>query len=198
MFRYHYSYLSKTRAQFVPPKPKLLDMARVNGPSFLLSVCSSPLLDIPLSNYEGIWNSHVGSLPLRISGTWHSIVRLTAVCRHPDKIHVCHVSPRSTREQRAHYLVHQLDSKTKLSKHTTSTSYRCLALVLGNLSQRTPRFPKKISTTTKKHAVDHQNPREHDLRHGPFLIIHQDSRSSHEKRLREPQKGSIRPGQRTR
>jgi hypothetical protein len=26
--------------------------------------------------------------------------------------------------------VHQLDSKTKLSKHTTSTSYRCLALVL--------------------------------------------------------------------
>ena len=117
VFRYHYSYLSKTRAQFVPPKPKLLDMARVNGPSFLLSVCSSPLLDIPLSNYEGIWNSHVGSLPLRISGTWHSIVRLTAVCRHPDKIHVCHVSPRSTREQRAHYLVHQLDSKTKQVAH---------------------------------------------------------------------------------
>ena len=153
----------------------------------------------PLSNYEGIWNSHVGPLPLRISGTWHSIVRLTAVCRHPDKIHVCHVSPWSTREQRAHYLVHQLDSKTKLSKHTTSTSYRCLALVLGNLSQQTPRFPKKTTTArTKKHAVDHQNPREHDLRHGPFLIIHQDSRSSHKKRLREPQKGSIRPSQQTR
>ncbi len=40
----------------------------------------------------------------------------------------------------------------------------------------------------KKHAVDHQNPREHDLRHDPFLIIHQDSRSSHKKRLQEPQK----------
>jgi hypothetical protein len=37
----------------------------------------------------------------------------------PSVIHVCHVSPRSTREQRAHYLVHQLDSKTNLSKHTT-------------------------------------------------------------------------------
>ncbi len=102
---------------------------------------------------------------------------------------MCHVSPRSARERRTHYLVHQLDSKTKLSKHTTSTSYRCLALVLGNLSQRTPRFPKKTTiSTTKKHAVDHQNPREHNLRHGPFLIIHQDSRSSHKKQLREPQK----------
>jgi len=59
------------------------------------------------------------------------------VCHHLAKIHKCPVSPRSTREQRAHYLVHQLDSKTKLSKHTTLTSYRCLALVLGNLSQRT-------------------------------------------------------------
>ena len=37
---------------------------------------------------------------------------------HLAKIHVCYVSPRSTREQRAHYLVHQLDSKTKPSKHT--------------------------------------------------------------------------------
>ena len=32
----------------------------------------------PLSNYEGIWNSHVESLPLRISGTWHSIMREAA------------------------------------------------------------------------------------------------------------------------
>ena len=31
----------------------------------------------------------------------------------------CRVLPRSTSEQKAHYLVHQLDSKTKLSKHTT-------------------------------------------------------------------------------
>ena len=30
VFRYHASYLSKTRAHFVPLKPKLLDMARVN------------------------------------------------------------------------------------------------------------------------------------------------------------------------
>jgi hypothetical protein len=32
---------------------------------------------------------------------------------------MCCVSPRSTSEQRAHYLVHQLDSKNKLRKHTT-------------------------------------------------------------------------------
>ena len=30
VFRYHASYLSKTRAHFVPLKLKLLDMARVN------------------------------------------------------------------------------------------------------------------------------------------------------------------------
>ena len=38
----------------------------------------------PLSNYAGIWNSQVGSLPLRISGSWHSIVRMAgkAVCHH--------------------------------------------------------------------------------------------------------------------
>ena len=42
------------------------------------------LLDIySLSTYEGIWNSHVGSLPLGISGTWHSIVRLVAKASLP-------------------------------------------------------------------------------------------------------------------
>ena len=35
------------------------------------------------------------------------------------RIHVCRVSSWSTSEQRAHYLVHQLDSKTNLSKHTS-------------------------------------------------------------------------------
>ena len=40
----------------------------------------------------------------------------------------------------------------------------------------------------KKHDVDHQNPREHDLRQGPFLSLQQDSRSSNPKRLQEPQK----------
>ena len=81
--------------------------------------------------------------PRRIITSTHSQAHGTVfwekrqVCHHLAKIHKCPVSPRSTREQRAHYLVHQFDSKTKLNKHTTLTSYRCLALVLGNLSQRT-------------------------------------------------------------
>jgi hypothetical protein len=54
------------------------------------------------------------------------------VGHHLAKIHECYVSPRSTSEQKAHYLVHQLDSKTKLSKHTIPTSYRCLATTLFN------------------------------------------------------------------
>ena len=33
------------------------------------------LVRYPLSNNDGIWNSHVESLPLSISGTWHSIMR---------------------------------------------------------------------------------------------------------------------------
>ncbi len=42
------------------------------------------LVRYPRSNYVGIWNSRVGSLPLRISGTWHSFVRMAgkAVCCH--------------------------------------------------------------------------------------------------------------------
>ena len=40
----------------------------------------------------------------------------------------------------------------------------------------------------KKHAVDHQKPRDYDLWHGPFLGIHQDSQSSHKKGLQEHQK----------
>ena len=36
------------------------------------------LVTYPLSNYVGIWNSHVGTLPLRISGTRHSIMRMAA------------------------------------------------------------------------------------------------------------------------
>jgi hypothetical protein len=39
----------------------------------------------PLSNYEGIWNSHIESLPLRISGTWHSIMRNAARLPPPCK-----------------------------------------------------------------------------------------------------------------
>ncbi len=34
----------------------------------------------PLFSYIEIWNSHVGTFPLRISGTWHSIVRMAAKC----------------------------------------------------------------------------------------------------------------------
>ena len=37
----------------------------------------------PLSNYAGIWNSHVGTLPLCISGTWHSIVRMAEKYNFP-------------------------------------------------------------------------------------------------------------------
>jgi hypothetical protein len=55
--------------------------------------------------------------PLRtITSTyfWH----MAQYCKTDGSL-PCRVSPRSTREQRAHYLVHQLHSKTKLSKHTT-------------------------------------------------------------------------------
>jgi hypothetical protein len=43
-------------------------------------------------------------------------VRMAAkyICHHITKIHVCHVSPQCTSEHQAHYLVHQLDSKTKI------------------------------------------------------------------------------------
>lgn len=75
----------------------------------------------PLSDYVGIWNSHVGSLPLRIYDLWHSIVRMAgkAVCRHHAKIHVWYVLFGSTSEQKALYLVHQLERKTNPSNHTT-------------------------------------------------------------------------------
>ena len=39
----------------------------------------------PLSNYEGIWISHIESLPLRISDTWHSIMREAASLPPPRK-----------------------------------------------------------------------------------------------------------------
>ena len=69
----------------------------------------------PLSSYMGIWNSHVDTLPLLVpSGTvplsGNSIgSNLLPIAKVP------YVSPASPSHKRAkaHYLVHQLDSKTK-------------------------------------------------------------------------------------
>jgi hypothetical protein len=76
-------------------------------------------------------DSHIGALPLRIAGTWHSIVRLAgkAIGHHLAKKCVCHVLPQRTREQLTHYLVHQLDSKTKLvsTLHITFLLMSCKA-----------------------------------------------------------------------
>jgi hypothetical protein len=75
-------------------------------------------------------DSHVETLPLRIAGTWHRIVRLVgkAICHHLAKRSVCHVLPQRTREQLTHYLVHQLDSKTKLvsTLHITFLLMSCI------------------------------------------------------------------------
>ncbi len=48
----------------------------------------------PLSSYKGIWNSHVGTLPLL--AFWHMVqyyeIAEKAVSLHPIKLHVCHVA----------------------------------------------------------------------------------------------------------
>jgi hypothetical protein len=53
-------------------------------------------------------------VPLR---TWHTIMRSDErqfATTYNSSLHVCHVALHHTRELRAHYLVHQLDSKPKL------------------------------------------------------------------------------------
>ena len=61
---------------------------------------------------------------------------------------MCRVLPRSTSEQKAHYLVHQLDSKTKLSKHTT---HHLLIDVLHSCHGAPP--PTLRHTTISRHAM---------------------------------------------
>ena len=77
--------------------------------------------------------------------------------------------------------MHQLDSNIKLSKHTThhpliDVLHWCMVISLNDHS----RFPKKTTASaTKKHAANHQNPQEHDLRHGPFKIHGRPTRSDY-------------------
>jgi hypothetical protein len=99
-------------------------------------------------------DSHIGTLPLRIAGTWHSIVRLAgkAICHHLTKKRVCHVLPQRTRDQLTHYLVHQLDSKTKLvsTLHITFLSMSCSDAKEGSVEAHN--FSADLSVTSLRSA----------------------------------------------
>jgi hypothetical protein len=65
----------------------------------------------------GIWNSHIGTFPPHTCCQAHGTLLQNQVkgsLPPPTSLHVCRVALHCTRELRAHYLVHQLDSKTKL------------------------------------------------------------------------------------
>ncbi len=108
-------------------------------------------------------DSHIGTLPLRIAGTWHSTpIHSTPLHSTPygtvlwdsrkssfppsHKVTCESRSIHRTREQRAHYLVHQLDSKTKLvsTLHITFLLMSC-SLGAGSHLQPSPQAHLIIS-----------------------------------------------------
>ena len=84
----------------------------------------------PLSSYKGIWNSHVGTLPSTRFLAHGTVLWDSRKSSFPPSHKVTCVSRsmHCTREQRAHYLVHQLDSKTKLvtTLHITFLLMSCI------------------------------------------------------------------------
>ncbi len=68
----------------------------------------------PFSSSMGILNSHVGTLSLHTCLQAHGTLLRDSegiICRNLPKSHVCRVALHCTREPKAHYLVHQLDSR---------------------------------------------------------------------------------------